>query len=298
MKLSYDNRLAICAVIAILACLIILPVPAGALKVIGSIYKGTVSPGQTVIFPITVSTDPTDPSMNMVVSVMGFGQNPDMSYIGLAQSSDTSPYSARNYISIDSSAFHLDPGASKTINATISVPSNAGPGGGYAIISIHSQPQGSGSALVVTAINVPIMLTIGSSGLTQTGMITGLTTGDIVAGQPITITTAFENTGNNRYTDTFNNVTVTDGSGKQIAQLSANPTPFSIIPGNTVDYVVNLNTPLSPGTYTMQSTVSINNGALLDSKTSTFEVKSAYVAAPQEAGITLTPQNSAGTGIV
>jgi len=293
MKSRYDNRLAICLVIAILAGLILLPAPVGALKVIGSIYKGTASPGQTIVFPITISTDATDPPMDMVVDVLGFGQNPDMSYIGLAPSSDTSPYSARGYISINTPTLHLDPGASKTINATISVPSNAGAGGGYAIISIHSQPQGTGSALVVTAVNVPVMLTIGGSGLTQTGMITGLTTGEIVAGQPITITTGFKNTGNNRYTETFNNVTVTDSSGKQIAQLSTSPTPFSIIPGNTVDYVVNLNTPLSPGTYTMQSIVSINNGAVLDSKTSTFEVKSAYVAAPQEASITLTPQNSA-----
>src|SRR5208337_740091 len=137
MKSRYDNRLAICLVIAILAGLILLPAPVGALKVVGSIYKGTASPGQTIVFPITISTDATDPPMDMVMDVMGFGQNPDMSYIALAPSSDTSAYSARGYISINTPTFHLDPGASKTINATISVPSNAGAGGGYAIISIH-----------------------------------------------------------------------------------------------------------------------------------------------------------------
>ncbi len=292
MKPRYANRLAICMVIAVLACLIVLPVPVAALKVVGSIYKGTVSPGQTVIFPITISTSGSEPPMDMLADVMGFGQSPDKSYTALAPVSDTSPYSARSYISIDNRSFHLDPGTSKTITATISVPANVGPGGRYAIISIHSQPKGSGSALVVAAINIPVMMTIDSPGLTQTGMITDLKTGDIVAGQPLAIITSFKNTGNIHYANTVNDVQVTDSSGKNIARLSTDPTIFSIIPGNTVDYVVNLNAALSPGTYTMISNISLKDGPLLNSKTSSFEVKSSYIAPPQEASVTLTPQNS------
>jgi hypothetical protein len=293
MKPQYTNRLAICIIIALLVCLIVLPVPVAALKVVGSIYKGTVSPGQTVIFPVTISTSGDESPVDMVVDVMGFGQSPDKSYKALAPASDTGPDSARSYISIDRPSFHLDPDTSKTITATISVPADAGPGGRYAIISIHSQPNTAGSALVVAAINIPVMITIDSPGQIQTGMITDLKTGDIIAGQPLAIITSFKNTGNIHYANTVNHVQVTDSSGEQIAGLSTDPTIFSIIPGNTVDYVVNLKTALSPGTYTMTSNITLKDGTLLDSKTSSFEVKSSYVAPPQEASVTLTPQNSA-----
>ncbi|ABS54832.1 hypothetical protein Mboo_0310 [Methanoregula boonei 6A8] len=293
MKPRFEKRLAVGMIIAALACLILLPVPIDGLKVIGSIYTGNVSPGQTVIFPMTISLGANDPPMDMVVDVMGFGQSPDKSYVALDPSSDTSPYSARSYISIDNRTFHLDPGASETVDATISVPGDAGPGGRYAIISIHGLPNGTGSTLVVTAINVPVMMTIDSPGITQTGTITGLTTGTIVAGQPLALITSFKNTGNHHYANTINNVQVTDGSGKQVALLSTDPTLYSIIPGNTVNFVVNLNAALSPGTYTMLSNVSLKDGTLLDSKTASFEVNSSYTAPVQETSVALTPKNPA-----
>jgi hypothetical protein len=292
MKSRFDNRLAICMVIAVLTCVIVLAAPVTALKVVGSIYKGTASPGQTVVFPITISTSGGDPSLDMVVDVMGFGQGPDKSYVALAPVSDTSPYSARGFIAIDTPTFHLDPGASKTITATISVPKDAVPGGRYAIISIHSLPTGSGSALVVAAINVPVMMTLNSPGSTPAGMITNVKTGDIVTGQPFTITSSFKNTGNIHYAGTVNNVQVADSTGKPVAQLSTDPTLYSIIPGNTVDFVVNLNSALSPGTYAVTSSISLG-GQVLDSKTTTFDVKSNYVAPPKETSVKLTPQNSA-----
>ena len=228
MKPRCDNRLAICIVIAILTCLILMPVPVSALKVVGSIYTGTASPGQTVVYPMTISTDASDLPMDFVVDVMGFGQAPDKSFTPIDPSSDTSPYSARGYISIDNRTFHLDPGTSETITATIAVPRDAAPGGRYAIITIHTLPKNSGSGLVATAINVPIMMTLDSPGIIQTGAITDLKTGDIVTGQPLAIITSFKNTGNHHFPGTVNTVQVTDSSGKQVALLSTDPSPYSV----------------------------------------------------------------------
>jgi len=49
---------------------------------------------------------------------------------------------------------------------------------------------------IITAVDVPVYLTIQGSQLTQTGKITGVTAGTITNGQPVNITTTFQNTGN------------------------------------------------------------------------------------------------------
>ncbi|MGD1004399.1 MAG: hypothetical protein ABR887_03160 [Methanoregulaceae archaeon] len=266
-----------------------LPVSAG-LTVIGSKYMNTVSPGDTVIHTMTIETLTTDPPMGVTVDVMGFGQAIDSGYIALDPKDDTSPYSARTFITLDSNNFQLTPGDKKVVTATITVPKNIGSGGRYAIIYVSSSPFASGGSTgFVTAYNVPIMLTLAGPGVTQTGSITDLNIGAIDPGQPILITTTFKNTGNVHYYNTLNEVRVTGSGGKEIAVVSKGPIPVAVIPSYTVNYKVILEKALPPGTYTVASKVSLQDGTILDTKTTSLEIKSSYVAPSQEVDITLTP---------
>jgi hypothetical protein len=278
---------------AILIFLVLGPGPASAIGIVGAKYMETVNAGDTVTHTITVSTKATDSPMDIVVDVWGFGQTEGMSYSPLSAAEDTSPYSARNFITLDTQSFHLNPGESKKITATIRIPGDAGNGGRYAIISLHNAPNGDGTTAYVTAISVPVMITIAGSTIQPEGTITGIRAGEIITGQPLHIITSLKNSGNIHYYQTINTVTLLDSAGNVIATAGTKPSVYAIIPSYTVDYDVTLDTSLSPGNYTVKSEVSLEDGTLLDSKTIPLEVKGGYAVPPEETNATLDPQNPA-----
>ena len=279
MKNLSNSHLRYLAIVGFLILFVVCPLPVAGLKVVGASYVGTVTPGDTVIHTMTVSTQAGDVPMDLMVDAWGFGQSPDGSLTSLSPQDDTSPYSARSYITLSPTSFHLNPGESKVINASIVVPKNVGDGGRYAVITIHNAPIGSGSTGFVTAISVPVLVTIASSKMTRTGTIVSVTAGDIIPGQPIRITTALKNTGNIHCSNSKNIVRITDSAGKEVAAVSTDPLMYSIIPTNTVNYDVSLDKALPPGTYTVSSKVSLEDGTILDTKTTSFEVPEHYVPA-------------------
>jgi len=237
---------------------------------------------------MTVSIGSGEDPADILVEVYGFGQNMDQGYSALNPADDTSPYSARSFITLDTTSLHLQPGVPQTIHAKISVPANAGPGGRYALIYIHALP-GKGKSFT-TAVLVPVMITISGTTPTMTGSVTDLSVGEVTVGKPITVTTTFKNTGNYHYYHTINSITVRDASGNLEGNFSTQPSAYAIIPGNTVQYIA---TPklqnLQVGTYTVDSEVLLENGTVLDKKTTTFSVKTNYIPPVTESNITLTP---------
>jgi hypothetical protein len=267
--------------------------PVSGIKVIGSKYMNSLSPGDTAVHTITVSSSPNDPPMDMSADVLGFGQTLQKSYTSLSPEKDTSPFSARNFITLSSSSFHLNPGESKIIEATISVPNSVGDGGRYALITIHNAPIGSGSTAIVTSISIPVMITVAKSNLIQTGTISSVTVGDIVPGQPIRFATTLKNTGNVHYYNTQNIINITDSTGKEVASVATEPSTSAIIPTFTVNYDASLTTPLPPGTYTASSKVILQDGTVLDTKTTNFVVQANYIPPIQAANVKLTARSSA-----
>jgi hypothetical protein len=267
--------------------------PVAAIKVMGSKYMGSLSPGDTAFHTMTISTGLNDPPMDMQVEVWGFGQSLQKSYSSLPPAEDTSPYSARNLITVSSPSFHLNPGESKEITATIAVPASVGDGGRYALITIHNAPVGNGSTAIVTAISVPVLITITKSKISPSGSIVKVSTADIIPGQPIRITTALKNTGNIHYYNTKNSISVLDAAGKEVATAATEPSSYAIIPTYTVNYEANVDTALPPGTYTALSKVTLEDGTILDTKTTTFEVQANYIPPLQAASVKLTPKSSA-----
>jgi hypothetical protein len=139
---------------------------------------------------------------------------------------------------------------------------------------------------------VPVLITITGSAINMKGMITDVIVADVVPGQPIKITTSLKNTGNHHYI-VQNNVSVSDSGGKVVAEGGMGVSPGSLIPTFTHNYDVNLVTPLPLGTYTITSKVSLEDGTILDTKTIPFEIKTTYIAPPEEAFVILSSKSPA-----
>ena len=278
-------------ILVIPACLILLALsiaPAAAIGVTGAKYMGSIAPGGTSSHVMIVTIGADESPMDVMVEVQGFGQTTEGVYIPLSPSGDTSPYSARRFIQLDRNTFHLDPGSDQKVTATITLPQDAGPGGRYAIISVRALP-GQGQAFT-TRVDVPVFITVSGKAPTEAGSIQQVSTGEVIVGQPIVVTTSLSNTGNYHYYNTVNQVIVRDAAGAVLANSSSVPLDWAVIPGTTVSYTVKPELgSLQPGTYTAVSRVLLENGRLLDEKTTTFEVKQKYIPPVTESSLLLTP---------
>jgi hypothetical protein len=273
---------------AVIFLLILWITPAAAIGVMGAKYMGSISPGGTDTYVVTINVGPDEAATSVMVGVTGFGQTPNGVYTPLDPANDVSPYSARSFITLDNTTIHLEPGTSQSVKATITLPQNVGPGGRYAIIYIHSLP--SAGISLATAVVVPVFITVAGTTPTETGSILQVDTGTISIGQPITITTTFKNTGNYHYYSASNEVTVTDANGVIVANATTASMLYAIIPGNTVKFVTQPDAKnLQAGTYTADSRVVLDNGKVLDEKNTTFTIKTNYVPPATESNITLSP---------
>lgn len=190
-------------------------------------YMDTVAPGEIVNFSMTLSLPASDPATDYQFTVLGFGNDPNGNYVGIDPMKDTSPYSARPYITLDKSLAFVPSGGSDTVTATIKVPE--GDGGRYALINIHPiAANGTGSSIVV-AMNVPIMVTIKNSSISETGAIERITV------FPNSTTTVFTNTGNHHVYGAVNKLEITNPAGNTVTTVSE-PMVTAIVPGGKVNF--------------------------------------------------------------
>ncbi len=215
----------------------------------------------------------------MAVDVMGFGSSLFGTVETIGAVLDTGPYSARSFIGIDKAFFHLEPGRSQDITAEISVPSNVGGGGRYAIIYIHEQPPaGAGGTGSLSAFNIPVLITIKGSALSHTGKITEITAGKVVSGQPIEIVTSLQNTGNHHFKVT-GEVTLSNSQGDLLDTVQIPLSTSSIIPSTLRQISATLipKVTLPPGVYSLKSRLILEDGTTLVSANGSLEVKDTYV---------------------
>ena len=260
------------------------------LRISGAKLIADVAPGQTITHTMTISIMDADPPLDMLVDVTGFGQSLEGAPQVLEDSEDISPFSARSFITLDATSFHLDPGDSQQVTATICIPQDVSAGGRYALIDIRSQPIGEGSVGVVTAVAVPIALTIKGSELIHEGKITEVSTSDATSGQPVDIFTTFQNTGNH-YFKIKGEVTVSDASGETLDTISLPLTASSVMP----TLLRQLKATFIPegelllGVYSVKSRVMLEDDTVLDEAAGSFEVKEPYVPPSPPASVTLIP---------
>ena len=283
----------------VLVASLLIPVPVSAdstgLVVTNAAIVNTVSPGQVLTQTMAVSIGSSDPGTDITINVDGVAQSLTGGYILLDAAADTNPDTARPFVTVNPTSFHLDPGQSQNITATITVPQNVGNGGYFAIINVANPPSlaNGSNVAIVTSISIPVYLTIKDSQLTQTGKITGITTGTITNGQPIDIATTFQNTGN-IYFKIEGETTVTNGQGVLLDDVPAPLTSSSIIPGMSrdLDAIYTPNGSLAPGTYTIGSTVMLSDGTLLAQSAATFTIQAPYVPPPALGNVSLAPSGA------
>ncbi len=245
------------------------------LRVTGGLIQREISPGETFSHTFTVANSPTGAELQIRIEAKGFGQGLDGSYTPLESTEDRSPFSARGFITaLEPSAFVLGPGQSQEIRVTVQVPPDLGEGTRYALIHIHTEKVGVGrDSAIVLAATVPVVLTPKGTRPIETGTITGLTIGEIQSGRPIAVQTIFENTGNHHY-KAYNEVVLTDASGKEMGYSFTSPTASSILPGSAYRFEVGLipRAEMPGGTYRVQSRVFREDGIPLAAEESEFTV--------------------------
>ncbi len=198
---------------------------------------------------------------------------------------------------MDKTAVHIAAGGKEVITATIRVPAS-GTGGRYALINIHPKQAASTSAgaSFTTAINVPVMITLKGTQLTETGTIDSVSADNAVTGKPVVVTTDFTSTGNHHFYDAKNEIVVTDGTGKEVARAATAPSVTAIVPGGKVNFTQQITTGLSLGTYTVASTMFDSKGGVHATKTSSFTVTTPSASQTPAASNTKAPGNIAPSG--
>ena len=187
--------------------------------------------------------------MEIIAEVSGFGQASDMGYTTLSPAQDIGAFTARPYITLDTDSVVLNPGESKDIKATIHIPQDAGSGGRYALIYLHTKPIATGQMGIVSAITVPVMITLKDTLLTETGRIDALNVSTIETNKPAIVSTTFTHTGNHHFYGAINEIFIKDFSGATIATISSDPEVHALIPGQTVVFRTPVGTALVPGSY-------------------------------------------------
>lgn len=258
------SRLAIYALCLLLALSAVLP--ASGLRVDNAILSVDVVPGEKIRHEMTVRIGEDDQPTDAVAEVKGFGTNLHGSIDLVDPDDDLSPYSAREFFEINPGSFHLEPGVPVTVVLEGEVPEDVGSGGRYALVDIHTAPQGTGTVGFATAIIVPIYLTINGTEILKTGEIDGIEVSDEGV-----LSIFYENTGNYHYGVTAE-VILTDDAGEVVKNFTIQK--GTSLPTVTYPFTMPLNPDgdLAPGTYTVEATVIRSDGEVMDSEETTFEV--------------------------
>jgi hypothetical protein len=132
--------------------------------------------------------------------------------------------------------------------------------------------MGKGMVGFILAIDVPILLTITGSEVLNKGEIENFSLEQPVSAAKQTLSLLFKNTGNIHYYPTVKAV-VKDKDGNIAANVTV-PSPISLLPTFTRLFKFDLNpeTPLKPGKYNVNASVSLNDGTFLASKEVSFVV--------------------------
>lgn len=238
----------------------------------GTIFKEQVSPGQELSHKITVSNEKNASLVNLTAEIYGFARNIKGIDIEVPIENDTGTFTARPFLSIEPESFSLGPGEARTLFLNGTVPEDIGSGGKYALVAIKTVPKASKGVSITTAIHAYVLLTIKDGDLIQTGNITALETSKDDNGAKVNL--IFENTGNVHYKPLVEAV-LKDGAGKILAQGEIKKGPPSyVLPKSSYLFEMTLlpEGGLSSGKYIVEGKVTMEDGTVLDSKETAFEI--------------------------
>lgn len=230
-----------------------------------------VSPGDHILHLITVDIGDDGEAVDVVAQLKGCGMALDGSRVQLVPEEDTEPYTARNFLKVTPERTTIEPGTRADFVLEVNVPEDVGAGGRYALVNIATVPVGGGVVGVSSAVEIPVFLTIEGTELIETGEITNMEVSEVEGGLQVDV--MLENTGNHHYKAGAEALLV-DDEGNVVAEASVPTSENSIIPTYTRLFAIQFDPAeeFTLGTYTVEATVIKEDGTVLDTEETTFEV--------------------------
>ncbi len=235
-----------------------------------------VFPGQKYTQGIVLSAG--DQATDILIEVLGYKQEAENGVIPVAASDDFEPFSASTFMKPQLTSVHLEAAEVKKVDLNVSVPSDVGDGGRYAVLRISTGPQGNGAVGVTSAIVLPFRFTIKGTQTIHTGKIVAMMVPPPSENGPMEVMVDFQNTGNHHY-DVNARIQITSEDGRLIS-TSEVEVPSPVPNGATRISAPLTGLSLQPGIYAAEVAVRLQDGVLLDKSSSSFEIIKAYVAPP------------------
>lgn len=264
----------ISSVFIALCALAISPATAS-LAITGAMFNTDAAPGEHISHELNVSLSSDEPaSVNMATDLMDWYQYPNGLSIGIKDSPDITPYSAKNFLSVSPATFTLSPGSHQKVEIKGDMPS--GDGCKYAVVFVHTVPkaakEGTGVAISF-GMNTMVLLTISGSKLIKTGEIDNLSFEEPISSKQQNLTMIFKNTGNYHYKVNAS-AFLKDEKGDILSSDSHN-TKESIIPTarRIISFSIVPKSELTPGNYSVEAKVTLADGTVLATKETGFEIK-------------------------
>jgi len=231
------------------------------LTFINALLEKNVTPGEEIYHEITIGLSGNETAMPAVGGIYDYGMGLDGARIPREDDKEMAPYSAVGFLRLTPESATIEPGKPAKFVIEGKIPEDVGSGGRYALVEIHTPPQGSGQIGIALATIVPIRLTISGTDLIETGEITDLNaTADEVS-------LIFKNTGNHHFKASAR-AELKDKDGKIVSSAEAPLMDTALVP--TASYLFKMafngDTGLAPGTYTAEASVIHVNGTVLDTE--------------------------------
>jgi hypothetical protein len=264
--------------------------PAGAtLSAQPSVVSATIDPGSQGRATVTLRAAR---AMDITIEPQGLGQSADDgSFTFLGAEEDTSPYTARPYIEVAPSSFRMEAGDAREIALTISLPEGPADGERYALLKVTGIPAaGDGNVGIGVALGVSVLVNVPGSPTSIAGSITDLTVPEIIPGEPVSVAGLVENTGNMHYGAPPNGVyqvaTLRNAKGEALATSRETLGGNSIVPtfGRRFALTIDPGQQLTPGEYSVDVEVGLEDGTVLDAATATVTAAGANPVPPATAG--------------
>lgn len=257
--------------LASLVFLITLVPQASALGVEGVIFEAEASPGQHVSHEMTVSLKEDEAPLDLQVEVQDWGQALDGINQKLEEGTPAA-YSAKGFLNVSPSSFHLLPGGAQKVMVEGDIPSDVGSGGRYALIGIYSlipeadEESSEGNVGLAVAINALVRLTISGTELIKRGEITDLKIDKPVSGRERNLSLIFKNTGNYHF-KAVAKASLKDNEGDVLAEATTPPSS-NIIPDASRLFEISLKPErdFEPKNCRINAIVETEEGALLAAK--------------------------------
>lgn len=255
-----------------LVFLITLVPQASALGVEGVIFEAEASPGQHIIHEMTVSLKEDEAPLDLQVEVQDWGQALDGINQKLEEGTKAA-YSAKGFLNVSPSSFHLLPGGSQKVMVGGDIPPDIGSGGRYALIGIiyslipeADEESSEGNVGLAVAINALVRLTISGTELIKRGDITDLRIDEPISGRERNLSLIFKNTGNYHFKAAAK-ASLKDSEGAVLAEASS-PLSSSIIPDASRLFEISLKPKkdIEPKNCRINATVVTEDGTLLAAK--------------------------------